>query len=58
MVFDGHGVVRDNIMWGNLHRSTVDVGADTLAAAQVPAVPVGAPLHQAGAHDSAWSSCL
>ena len=31
MVFDGHGVVQDNIMWGNLHRSTIDVGADTLA---------------------------
>ena len=38
MVFDGHGVVQDNIMWGNLHRSTIDVGADTLTAAQVPAL--------------------
>ena len=33
-MFDGHGAVADNVMWGNLHRSTVDVTPDALQRAQ------------------------
>lgn len=35
LVVDGHGVIQDNIMWGNLHRSTVDVSAEALERLQV-----------------------
>ncbi|KAK9914883.1 hypothetical protein WJX75_001872 [Coccomyxa subellipsoidea] len=30
LVVDGHGLIQDNIMWGNLHRSTIDVSPEAL----------------------------
>jgi hypothetical protein len=40
MVFDGHGVIQDNIFWGNLHRSTIDVSPEALQRIQVQCSPI------------------
>ena len=38
LIFDGYGIIQDNKMWGNLHRSTIDLGKEALARAKVEAV--------------------
>ena len=35
LIFDGYGIIQDNKMWGNLHRSTIDLGKEALARAKV-----------------------
>ena len=35
LVVDGHGLIQDNIMWGNLHRSTIDVSPEALERLEV-----------------------
>ena len=45
LVFDGHGSVADNVMWGNLHRSTVDVTPDALQRAQQVTPPATGAAH-------------
>ncbi|CAL5221602.1 g3822 [Coccomyxa viridis] len=34
LIFDGYGIIQDNKMWGNLHRSTIDLGKEALARAK------------------------
>ena len=43
LIFDGYGIIQDNKMWGNLHRSTIDLGKEALARAKV--LTLYTPLH-------------
>lgn len=38
LIFDGYGIMQNNKMWGNLHRSTIDLGKEALARAKVSAI--------------------
>ena len=35
LIFDGYGIIQENKMWGNLHKSTIDLGKEALARAKV-----------------------
>ena len=37
LIFDGYGIIQENKMWGNLHKSTIDLGKEALARAKVVA---------------------
>ena len=44
LIFDGYGIIQDNKMWGNLHRSTIDLGKEALARAKVRLHATSRPL--------------
>ena len=44
LIFDGYGIIQENKMWGNLHKSTIDLGKEALARAKVNALHLAAHM--------------